>query len=93
MFEIVVSCSGLPESMARDAIAEILEESSQRTWHENVICWWEGDLLYLRVRNDCDVDGSALAHEFSDVVCACTPIQDEIAVSVVSVAVIPGSDA
>jgi len=93
MFEIVTSCSGLSESVARSAIADILEEFAERPWHEDAACWWEGALLYFRARNDFDEDGSALAHEFSDVICACTPIQDEIAIRVESVAEVPSSDA
>ena len=93
MFEIIVSCKGLPESVALGAIDDILEEFTERPWHRDVTCWWKSSMLFLRANNDYDQDGMALSEEFSDVVCACTPIQDEIIIAVVSVSKFPGSDA
>lgn len=94
MFEVMVSCEGVSEPAARNGIDDILEEFSTRPWEQNVRCCWHDNKLLLGATNDFDDDGKALADEFSDVVCACLPIEDKtIRFSVVSVSTIPGSDA
>lgn len=93
MFEIIVSCSGLGEPIGSAAVADIDEEFLERPWHQNVHCWWADGLLMLRAHNDYDDTGEALADEFSDAVCACTPIATEISIRVVSARQIAGSDA
>ena len=93
MFEIVVSCSGLSEATGRVADTDIANEFVERPWHIDVRCWWEGDLLLLCARNDYDTNGQALADEFSDAVCACTPIEGEIGIHVVTVRQITEGDA
>jgi hypothetical protein len=47
----------------------------------------------LRARNDYDENGQALADEFADAVCACTPVEGEISIRLVSVGEISRSDA
>lgn len=93
MFEIVVSCSGLGDSIGRAAVADIEAEFVERPWHQDVHCWWADGLLMLRAKNHYDDSGDALADEFSDAVCACTPIVAKISIRVVSVRQATGSDA
>ena len=93
MFEIVVSCSGLSETTRHGAVADVAEEFVERPWQTDVHCWWADGLLMLRARNDYDANGQALADEFSDAVCACTPIEGEIGIHIVSVREVSGSDA
>lgn len=93
MFEIVVSCKGLREATGLAAVTDVTDEFAERPWQQAVLCWWENGLLMLRARNDYDDNGQALADEFSDAICACTPIEDEIGIRIVSVNEISGSDA
>ncbi len=94
MFEIVVSCKGVSEQAADTGLADILEEFSERPWHQSVTCRWDNDRILLQARNDYDSTGQALLDEFSDAICACIPIENStISFSVESVVKLPGSDA
>ncbi|OOW72287.1 hypothetical protein Xmlh_06165 [Xanthomonas axonopodis pv. melhusii] len=93
MFEILFSCNGLSEATGISAALDVADEFVERPWHSDVHCLRDGSSLILRARNDYDHDGQALADEFSDAVCACTPIEIEISIRVVSVREVPSSDA
>ena len=94
MFEIVVSCKGISEQVAKDGLADLLEEFSHRPWHSSVVCEVAEGRILLQARNDYDSTGQALLDEFSDAVCACFPIEGTpISFAVESVSATPGSDA
>jgi hypothetical protein len=71
MFHIVLQCEGIPVSAGPQAAIDITEEFTQRPWHQNVICSWDGRILRLEAKNDHDDFGLALLDEFSDAVSAC----------------------
>ena len=75
MYRVVVACTGISGPTASAAVADIVEEFAQRPWHNGVSCTVETDALILEATNDYDRDGLALLDEFSDVVCACVPIE------------------
>jgi len=71
MYRVVLACYGVPESAGPEAAAEIAAEFMEhRTWHTNVSCTWDGELLSLRADNDFDSEGLALLDEFSDCIAA-----------------------
>lgn len=76
MFDIVVSCDGVPEQAARDSLDDVIQEFSERPWHTVIACNWSNGRIVLHARNDYDSTGQALLDEFWDVVCACVPIDD-----------------
>ena len=85
MYNARVSCQGLIASEGTPAPTDILEEFSQRPWHSNVRCGWDGASLWLEAENDYDADGSALLDEFSDAVVACVKATGTITFTVESV--------
>jgi hypothetical protein len=67
MFRIILSCDGVPPSVASEAALDIAAEFTEhRPWHRNVSCRWTGSHLILQVENDFDSEGLALMDEFSD---------------------------
>ena len=76
MFRITTSCQGVSEAAALAAIPDILEEFGERPWQQNIRCRWDGKKIVLVGENDVDATGQGLRDEFSDVVCACVPIED-----------------
>ena len=80
-----LTCAGLTESEGSPAPADILEEFAERTWHEEVECRWDGNLLWLKAENDYDFDGQALLDEFGDAVIACIAAQGTVRFEIRSV--------
>ena len=71
MFRIVLVCYGVQVSAGEEAAIDITAEFGEhRTWHNNVICSWDGSRLILQADNDFDSDGLALLDEFSDCISA-----------------------
>jgi hypothetical protein len=71
MYKVVLACHGVPATAGAEAAADITKEFAEhRTWHQNVICSWNGSLLILEAVNDYDADGKALQDEFSDCIAA-----------------------
>ena len=67
MFRIVLTCYGVPPSVANEAAVDItVEFAENRFWHKNVSCQWDGTRLIVQAENDFDSDGLALMDEFSD---------------------------
>ena len=67
MFRIILSCNGVPPSVASEAALDIATEFTEhRPWHRNVSCRWTGSHLILQAENDFDSEGLALMDEFSD---------------------------
>jgi hypothetical protein len=64
-------CEDVPERLGASAAKDITEEFRNRPWHQNVICSWDGVLLFLTAENDFDEGGKALTDEFSDAISAC----------------------
>lgn len=94
MFKITVSCQGVSQPAALAGFPDILEEFATRPWHQNVSCKWANERIVLAAENDYDSNGQALLDEFSDVICACLPIESEpISFVVESVSELPGSNA
>jgi len=94
MYRIVLSCKGISKSAAKSGIADIAQEFVERPWHKNVQCRWNGSSVMLQADNDFDSSGQALLDEFSDVVCACIPIETTtISFAIESVGTVAGTDA
>ena len=94
MFEIVLSCKGVSEQAAQAGIKDVLAEFAERTWHSVVSCHWEAGRILLSARNEYDSNGQALLDEFSDVICACMPIEESpISFTIESVTTVAGSNA
>jgi hypothetical protein len=89
MFRIVLKCGGVPKDVGAQAAADITEEFTQRPWHLNAECRWDGEHLIFRAENDFDSNGEALLDEFSDAVIACTPY---VGVSIAKVSVVKLDD-
>jgi len=71
MYQVVLSCFGVPASEGAQAAADITAEfANDRSWHSNVVCEWDGERLTLRAENDFDHDGLGLYDEFSDCIAA-----------------------
>jgi hypothetical protein len=85
MFQIVLSCAGVPEKEGVVGAADIVEEFGHRSWHRNVTCVWQNAQLILTAENDFDADGRALPDEFSDAICACLPNTFDIHIHIESV--------
>jgi hypothetical protein len=64
MFRSTVTCTGLTESEAAEAVADMLFEFSERPWQQNVTCEWKGGVLRLTAESDVDSQGLALLDEF-----------------------------
>jgi hypothetical protein len=71
LYRIKLACDGIPPSAGPQSAIEIAEEFTQRPWHQNVRCSWDGFSLILTAENDFDENGLALRDEFSDAVVAC----------------------
>ena len=71
-YRITLACDGVPSDVGPTAAADIAEEITQRPWHQNVTCTWDGNALILCDENDFDDDGLALMDEFSDAISAYT---------------------
>jgi hypothetical protein len=76
MFRITLSCHGVSEAAALAALPDIVEEFGERPWQQNIQCRWDGKKIVLVGDSAVDATGEALRDEFSDVVCACVPIED-----------------
>lgn len=87
-YRITLTCAGLTDAEAQNAPADIQAEFSHRPWHQNVVCGWDGKLLWLEAENDYDREGKALFDEFWDAVIANVNFSDEIHFEIVSVKVI-----
>lgn len=83
---ITVSCEGIPPEQWPEAVSDIREEFHSRQWHHIVDIRWSGDTLLMTAENDYDLDGAALADEFSDTVAAYALGLHGYSVSIVSVA-------
>ena len=71
MYQIILSCDGVPENAGKEAAADITTEFAEhRPWHQNVHCSWDGRRLILQADNDIDSNGLALTDEFSDAIAA-----------------------
>lgn len=85
VYHAILTCSGLTDSEANNAPADIVEEFGHRPWHQNVKCRWDGHWLWLEADNDYDADGKALLDEFRDAVVACVNASGTIRFEIVSV--------
>ena len=74
IYQIVMTCSGLPPEIGPQAAVDIAAGFKARPWHRNVACVWDGAILRLQAENDYDPEGKALGDEFSDEICANTPV-------------------
>jgi hypothetical protein len=71
MYRIVLSCSGVPESVGPEAATDItMEFAEHRPWHQNVLCSWDGKRLRLQADGESEVSSAALSDEFSDALSA-----------------------
>jgi hypothetical protein len=70
MYRIVLACNGIPADVGAVAARDITGEFTQRPWHQNVRCEWDGSRLILQADNDFDSNGLALRDEFSDAISA-----------------------
>ena len=90
-YRIVLSCHGVPAAVGPQAAEEINGEFAEhRDWHRNTRCTWDGTRLVLEAENDYDPQGQALLDEFSDCVCAFTPVDFSFRVEVDSVEEVAG---
>jgi len=71
MYRIILACKGIAADVGAVAARDITEEFTQRPWHQNVRCEWDGSRLTLQADNDFDSNGLALMDEFSDAISAC----------------------
>jgi hypothetical protein len=71
LYRLVLLCDGVPTTQGAQAAVCITADFSERTWHQNALCQWDGKCLNLTVENDFDDDGRATMDEFSDELCAC----------------------
>jgi len=71
MYRIVLACEGVPEEVGETGARDITESFTQRAWHQNVRCEYDGSRLVLQAENNFDADGKALLDEFSDEIFAC----------------------
>ena len=86
MFCITVWCEGIGREKWPDALADVREEFTQRSWHGVVDVLWSGETLILIAENDYDSNGEALADEFWDTVAAHAPDVPAYSVRVLFVA-------
>ena len=75
----------MTDAEATSAPDDIVKEFSHRPWHQNVVCRWDGRLLWLEADNDYDADGKALLDEFGDAVFANVNATGTIRFKIVSV--------
>ena len=71
MYRIILTCNGVPPHAGATAALDITEEFTERPWHKNVTCVWDGSQLILQADNDFDSKGLALLDEFSDAISEC----------------------
>ena len=88
MFRVSVVCEGIAQADWPAAVSDVKHEFASRPWHQVLDCRWEGVMLVLVADNDFDLDGEALADEFSDTVAACAPGTPAYRVSIQSVVVL-----
>ena len=69
-YRVVLVCTGVPTNAGAQAALDITEEFTQRPWHHNAVCRWDGHVLILQAENDFDPNGVALTDEFSDAISA-----------------------
>ena len=80
----------MPVSAGQQAATDInIEFQEHRTWHNNVICSWDGSRLILQAENDFDSDGLALMDEFSDSISAYIAELFDGEIKVVSITQLP----
>lgn len=91
MYRVLLSCSGVPQTVGPTAADDIAEEFTHRPWHQNVQCQWDGFRLLLQADNDYDTDGSALMDEFSDAMAACIAEGFDGSITVESVTALAGA--
>lgn len=70
LHRVVLSCDGVPAHLGPPAALDIAREFSDRPWHRNVVCTWDGRALVLQAENEFDPEGTALTDEFSDAISA-----------------------
>lgn len=85
MYRATVTCKGLSEAEAREAVADMLHEFAQRPWQEKISCEWRDGVLRLSAENDADSTGLALLDEFGDAIVAYINYNGAIHVEVESV--------
>ena len=89
MYRIVLACKGVPVDVGAVAARDIAEEFTNRPWHQNVHCEWDGSRVILQADNDFDSNGLALLDEFSDAISASITDAFDGGIDVVSVSPLP----
>lgn len=91
MYRIILACNGVPVHAGAEAARDITEEFTDRPWHQNVQCQWDGSRLILQADNDYDSNGLALLDEFSDAISASIEDGFDGGIDVVSVSPLPSN--
>ena len=89
MYQITLTCKGVPAGLGAEGAVDVTEEFVHRPWHRNVRCEWDGSELILHAENDWDADGKALVDEFSDAISACIPGTFEGELKIRSIKTVP----
>jgi hypothetical protein len=85
MYRATITCTGLTEEEACEAVKDMLLEFSERPWQKDVECEWQDGILRLSAQSDFDENGLALLDEFGDAVHAYINYGGEIHLEVESV--------
>jgi hypothetical protein len=85
IYRSTVTCIGLSEEEAKEAVADMLLEFAERPWQEKVNCEWRDGVLRLSAQNDTDANGLALLDEFGDAITAYINYSGDIKIEVESV--------
>ena len=71
-YRIKLRCDGVPVDQGEQGAKCITSAfRTNRSWHQNAECTWDGASLHLSVENDFDKNGLATWDEFSDEITAC----------------------
>jgi hypothetical protein len=89
MYRIVLACNGVPTHVGAEAARDIIEEFTNRSWHQNVSCGWNRFQVVLQADNDFDANGLGLLDEFSDAISAFIEDGFDGNIDVVSVSLLP----
>ncbi|MEM9839744.1 MAG: hypothetical protein AAF830_11405 [Pseudomonadota bacterium] len=85
IYRVCVVCSGIPPAEGYEAARATTQEFAEyRPHHQNVVCVFRDDKLFLTAENDCDPDGTALMDEFSDTISAYVASHFDSEISLVS---------
>ena len=88
MYRIVLACKGVPAHAGATGAHYIIREFTDRPWHKNVTCVWDGSQLILQADNDFDSNGHALVDELSSVISACIGCAFHGKIEIVSIAIL-----